>query len=457
MSCTNCPDTPVPNQVYNLQYSYSTPCTSSGCPGGSLDSKCVIYTGANLTCSGVNTNDTVEVAIQKINTKLCTTIGDYSTYNYNCLTPVTTEAAFVAAITAHACTTRTSLTTFTGTTFPTYQTTVNNRFVAIEVPGITCSSASVTNTDTLQQVLNKYCTKFGSIDTKIDISGITWNTCYGTSTPTSIKDGFVAVLDQICQTKALITVSSLPTFNNIGSCLASPGATDSLVDTIGKIKTRLCLSPTFDINALTWSCITKPSSTTTDLQGAFQSVLTKIDILSAKIPNFSSDFTVNNVSDGQPCLGKTIALAQSLNVDRFVASNSGDTSPGTLADKLQAGTGMGLDYTTTPGKVILNAAPSSQGKVYANTVDDTLGFLDQKMQGKGSPDGILNLITVYNGATKKVDINPTIDTTVLLESLLYLLETDSVLKARFCAIVASCPSGCAAPQNPQATYIGESV
>ena len=44
-------------------------CTTDKCPQ-ILDSSCVFYEGANLIFSGINTNDSVEVVIQKLNLKL---------------------------------------------------------------------------------------------------------------------------------------------------------------------------------------------------------------------------------------------------------------------------------------------------------------------------------------------------------------------------------------------------
>ena len=44
-------------------------CTTDKCPQ-ILDSSCVFYEGASLIFSGINTNDSVEVVIQKLNLKL---------------------------------------------------------------------------------------------------------------------------------------------------------------------------------------------------------------------------------------------------------------------------------------------------------------------------------------------------------------------------------------------------
>lgn len=49
-------------------------CTTDKCPQ-ILDSSCVFYEGASLIFSGINTNDSVEVVIQKLNLKLESTSG----------------------------------------------------------------------------------------------------------------------------------------------------------------------------------------------------------------------------------------------------------------------------------------------------------------------------------------------------------------------------------------------
>jgi hypothetical protein len=43
-----------------------------GCvPSVTIDSNNVIYTGPNLPCSGISHNDSLTVALQKIDTKIC--------------------------------------------------------------------------------------------------------------------------------------------------------------------------------------------------------------------------------------------------------------------------------------------------------------------------------------------------------------------------------------------------
>ena len=45
-------------------------CSTGECPV-ILDAQCVFYEGANLVCTGVNTNDSLQVVIEKFNEKIC--------------------------------------------------------------------------------------------------------------------------------------------------------------------------------------------------------------------------------------------------------------------------------------------------------------------------------------------------------------------------------------------------
>lgn len=395
MPCDNCEST-TPLSL-SAQYFYSDQCF--GCSSSSDGCTCT-YTGSNLPCSGINTNDSLNTALEKIDAQICSSIGDYSSYQFNCLTPVDTEAEFVDAITDYVCTLNSTLTTFTGTTFPAYQTAVDARFDAIEVPAITCSSASVVNTDTLTQVLTKYCTKFASIDTALSLSGVTWNSCYTVvSTPTTIAAGFNQLISQICQTKTLIS-SSLPTFNNSANCLSGT-TTDSLVTTIGLITTQLCSTATYN-GSVTSDCLTLPGT----LEGDIQEIVDKVDVLSKEKLTYSNDFVLTATNPGNPCAGKTIALATPINSDRFVASNASDSSPGTLISKLEEGTNITLDDTTTPGKVIINSTGDDH-KVSSSTLDNTYGFLVDKLEGS-TVNGI-TITPVYNPSTKKVTLQLSVD------------------------------------------------
>lgn len=461
MSCPTCNtnNPTIVGGISSILATINSPCNSSLCPTPS-DSKCTFYSAGNLTCSGIITGDSLEIALQKIDTLLCASAANYSTYNTYCLAPITTQKQFVEAISQYVCNLNTSLVAFTGTTFTAYQTTVSNQIAALAVPGTTsnCSSLlSIVNTDTLQSVLQKLsngiCTVYG---TALNLSSVNWNQCNTVSpTPTTIAQGFNALITQICALQASGGSGALPVFNNVGSCLPAPlTASDTLVSTVNKIKTRLCQAPIFDINALSWNCVSKPSTTTTDLQSAIGALLAKLDVLSQNASTFSSDFTVTATDPVAPCLGKTISLSTSI-ADRKVAATPTDNIPGTLQDKIFAGTGITLDFTN-PTRVTINSSSTggpSDGKVKTDSLDPTADYLSTKIVTGGVTNGIA-IVPTLDGAGHLIKLINTVDPIALFSALLTAASTDPTLKAQFCSLVASCPSPCAAPGNISVVYGG---
>lgn len=421
---------------------------------GCIPASSLCYTGATLECSGIEYGDSIETALQKLDTQVCSAIGDYSTYQFNCLTAyygqeITQESQFVDAITSYACAITSNLESFTGVTFPAFESETNARFEEIEGPGITCTSAGVINTDDLWEVLTKYCAKFSDIDEELDVSSVDWDSCFTVvSPPTTIPGGFNTLLDQICQVKTLAESGggSLPTFNNTGSCLASSGTSDSLVATINKIKTRLCLSPTWDGDSITWGCIEEPEDDT-DIESAIQNIITPLTTVLQGFPTFSDDFVVTPVDEENACFGVTVSLATPLDVDRFVASDPTDTSPGTLIEKL-TGVGITIDDSSNPGTVTLTATGTSDTyEVKADLTDTTPGFLIDKVNGV--EDSGLTIVPSYNAGTEQLDLIPLINWDTFLDALSAAIDSDSALKDKLCAIVNSCPSSCSPPSNLQ--------
>lgn len=451
MPCTNCTQTTATVTGFNPSNCTSTnPCF--------LDAGCVVYTGPALNCSGIATNDALDTILQKIDPLLCASTGDYSTYNTYCLAPITTQKQFVETISNFVCTLQTSFNTFTGTTFPAYQTTINGRLTALEVPGITCSTAGVVNTDTLQTVLNKYCTKFGAIDASLNISSANWSQCYTVSpAPTTPTQGFDIIIDQICLLKAAVESgsASLPTFNNVGSCLAAPVTTaDSLVDTVNKIKTRLCQTGTLDTTTLSWGCVTQPSGSQ-NLQDTLQNLITTLSTVARSLPtSWSGDFTIGNVDNSNLCLGKTVALSSPPTRDRFVAVTASDTNPGVLEDKLIPGTNMSLDYITSPGFVIINSTGGTgtgDHKVASDAADPSPDYLSQKIL-TGVPNNGVSIIPSLDETNHVVRLNAQVDPGVLFGAILDELADNPALFTRLCNAIAGCPSPCAAPSNVTVVY-----
>lgn len=462
MSCPTCNNSNGPIIVGGLRSILplvNAPCNSSGCPTPQ-DAKCTFYTGGNLTCSGINSNDSLEVALQKIDSLLCASAANYSTYNTFCLAPITTQQQFVESISQRYCALNDSYTNFTTSTFPNYQTSVTNAIGLIGTPGTTsaCSNISIPVNSTIQTILQTFSNAFGDIYcTRLNLSTINWAQCFAVSpTPITLQDAFGVVLNQICAVAAS-SGAVLPTFNNTGSCLPTPGATDSLVDTVNKIKTRLCQSPIFDINALTWACISKPSNATTDLQSAFAALMAQVDTLSRNNPTFSGDFAVTATNPSNTCGGKTISLSSSI-ADRKVAATSTDNTPSTLDQKLVGdGTTIEVDYTsTTQGivKLIGGGGGASDGKVKTD-VADISDYLGVKIVTGNANNGVQVIPSLdTTNPDHQIKLNASVDPIELFTALLNEVVNDAGLKALFCSVVAGCPSPCAAPTNVTIVYGG---
>lgn len=450
MACTNCIQTTGFITGFN-------PASCTSLPSCYQNASCIVYTGPALNCSGILTNDSLDIMLQKIDPLLCAATGDYSTYNTFCLAPIATQKEFVESISNFVCVLRNDFNTFTGTTFPAYQTSVTAAISAVNHPGITCTAASVVNTDTIPAVLNKYCTAITNINSSIDLSSVTWGSCYVVSpTPTTVFQGFNTLISQICLLKNQVgTGGALPTFNNSTNCLA--GTTDdSLITTINSITARLCSTGTINTTTLTWGCIAQPSGAQ-NLQGTIQNILTQLTTVTQAEPMvWSADFTVTNVDNGNLCLGKNIALATPSTQDRFVASTTSDTSPGVLQSKLTAGTDISLDFSTTPGQVIINntgGAGTGDHKVLADGSDTIPDYLINKIEASPATFGIsITPVIDVTNTSHQVSLNIGVDLVTLFTSLLQIVATDSGLQTLFCATVNACPSPCAPPSNVTVTY-----
>ena len=416
MPCPNC-NNDIPSQVYALQTTYPNKCLINECGGALLSSKCVYYAGPNLPCSGVNANDSLELALQKIDTQICEVIGNYASYNTFCLVPITTQEEFVETISEYVCTTRTDLDEFTGTTFPNYETEVDERFVAIEQPEITCSFAGVTSFDAVQTVLTKYCTAFSTINTAISLSGVNWSQCFTvTPAPTTISQAFSTVIDLICQVNS--GANSLPTFNNVGSCLPTPGASDTLVDTIEKIKTRLCQTGTFDASSLTWGC----STAQTDLQSTIQLLLTGLTDWKQNKPTYSEDFVVTQVDEEDPCQGVLISLATPIeNNDRLVATSVTDDTPGTLTTKIVGSSKVTVtEIGSNPSKQIQISTSAIDSVTTSNTGSITFSGngtsgspLSANVTFPSATQNLQQVTDVGNSTTNNILANPTYSGVIL--------------------------------------------
>lgn len=406
MPCPDCSSSsPV---VFNMQSFVNSQCDSCN---DCLSSFYVCYQGANLECSGILTGDTLETALTKIDEQICSAIGDYSTYQMHCLPDyygeaITEESQFVDAISSYACTIAENLQTFTGVEFPQYQSEVEAQLATIDGPSLVCTAANVLITDNLATILAKYCSKFTEIDDELDMSDVDFGDCFSVvGTINTVQEAFNEVLSQICQVKAIAESGggALPTFNNVGSCLATPTTTDSLEDTVIKIRTKLCdIDSSFDGTDIDWGCNDPDGDS---LQEAIQNVATITNTLTVgAITDFSADFVTEQTDPDDPCAGLTLSLATPLNQDRFVAASDDDTDPGTLIEKLEEGAGINIFVNEDDNAVVI----ASLGTILADAADtDPLGFLSDKLEGS-TVNGI-TITPVYNPSTKKVTLQLSVD------------------------------------------------
>lgn len=451
MSCTNCSGTS----------SFTTPNVQSvnSCSNGIFDSRCSVYTGPYLSCINVQPNTCLQDVIQSINSKVCQVIGDYTQYNFNCLSShytITNEEEFVDAITQYVCNITTRIDGLEIIVQNNY-TDLSNKINEIRNPGLTspCPTFVVYDPNSsLNQILTAQSTAICNIHNSLSLTGVNWSLCYNPiSTPVNIIEGFNEVISQICLTKAAIESGiTLPTFDNTGTCLSSPTANDSLVDTVVKIRTRLCQTPTFNASNLLPSACVQFSGTNT-LEEVINLQNSQITLVSQQsIRQATTDFVLTPIDNTQPCLGMRLGLNPTVQ-DRKVASNAADTTPGTLEDKLQSGSNITLDYTT-PGKVIINSSGGSQTdeKVKVNSLDPSAGYLDTKIVGDTS--SVVIQTTIVN-QPNNIKIVPSLNINELLKAILDILEdptTDPSIKHRFCAIVSSCPVACSAPTNASVSF-----
>lgn len=455
MACTNCNETPI--NIPSVVALYTTSCEENP---SLINIKNYVYLGADLPCSEIYSGNNMETVIQKLDEKLCGVLGDFSTYNTECLTnaegnPILTQQQFVESASLAICELRDEFDEFVDVTYKTYKSSVDSRFKLIEVPGTVSTTTGILSTSTIQNTLNILSSNIDNIlDVKLNLSSVVWNDCFVVSpAPTTIAEGFQTVLDQICIIKDGQTVDgSLPTFNNIGSCLASPvTSADTLVATVNKIKTKLCELPEFDINDLTWGCTTKPSSTASDLQSAFQTVLNTTNDYKQNKLTFSGDFIITQTGS-DACGGKTVSLATPSIQDRYVAVNVGDTSPGTLVDKLQAGTNTTFDTVTVPGKIIINSSGGGADvKVKSDITDPSGGFLEDKIEVATNSNGV-SVTKTTNTTSHKVALNTNIDGEALWNFMLEFLDSHPDTYAEFCERVTGCLPDCIIPPNVTVIY-----
>ena len=213
----------------------------------------------------ISASDNLDTIIANINSRLCTltSVGlNYSGFNYGCLrvggnlnsvgTSITTAQGFTEAASAALC-------------------SLNTRTLALETPTFVaaCVSGITSGTSTLSQILTAYGTKLCSINTQMDLTGVT-PLCFTTAPSTSadLQTWFDWVISNVCSIKTTTdaNVTAVTTnANNIKTYISGGSAVPASINT---------------------SCITGGSATSTLSAAAilFTSQICAINTTLASVP-----------------------------------------------------------------------------------------------------------------------------------------------------------------------------
>ena len=320
--------------------------------GGATTANDLVLTVTSLAAL-ISTTSTLDQAITNLHQRLCTitSVGlNYSGFNYSCLrvggnlnsvgTAITTAQQFTEATSAALC-------------------SLNTRTLALEIPAFTaaCVSGITSGTSTLSQILTAYGTKLCSINTQMDLTGVT-PLCFTTAPATSadLQTWFDWVVSNVCSIKtttdANVTAvttnaNNLKTYISGGSavpasintsCITGGSATSTLsaaailfTSQICAINTTLASIPASSY-ALTWATnfgstayygytfgFTNSSDTLANQLGKIVSTLGRL-----KLKLNSSDFVATSDPDGL-----NIALASGV---RFACSQLSTCSISALSD-----------------------------------------------------------------------------------------------------------------------------
>ena len=293
--------------------------------GGADPANNLVLTVTSLSAL-ISTSSSLDDAITNLHQRLCTltSVGlNYSGFNYSCLrvggaltgvgTAITTAQQFTEATAAALC-------------------SLNSRTLALETPAFTVPSCVTltSGVSTLSQILTAYGTKLCSINTQLDLTGVTAG-CF-TTVPSSSADlqvWFDWVVTNVCSIKTTTdaNVTAVTTnANNLKTYISGGSAVPASIDT---------------------SCITGGSATSTLSAAAilFTSQICAINATLATIPatsyaltwatNFGTTpyygytFNYTNTADTLANqLAKIVAtlgrMKMKLNASDFVATSDAD-------------------------------------------------------------------------------------------------------------------------------------
>ncbi len=273
--------------------------------GGAAPANNLVLTITSLAAL-ISTTSTLDQAITNLHQRLCTltSVGlNYSGFNYSCLrvggaltgvgSAITTAQQFTEATAVALC-------------------SLHNRTLALETPTFTVPSCVTltSGVSTLSQILTEYGTKLCSINTQLDLTGVTAG-CF-TTVPSSSADlqvWFDWVVTNVCSIKTTTdaNVTAVTTnANNLKTYISGGSAVPASLDT---------------------SCITGGSSTSTLSAAAilFTSQICAINASLASIPsaNYSLTWATNFGSTayyGYTFNYTNTATTLQIQLDRIVAT-----------------------------------------------------------------------------------------------------------------------------------------
>lgn len=353
MSCKDCSTSNV--SFFPVLNQGVSPCSTGDCES-TIDSKCVIYSGATLNVINPSSLD-IETIIIKINDILAN-LGDgvinWEEIDTRCLGGTSSLYDFILNVINSLCDLEETVSGIEESA-SSFESSTDDRLVLLEVPNITtCGTLGLTSVDTLQQVLTKLKNAICANKTALDISGITWDVCgFSTTPPASIKTAFVSILEMICSIKnSLPEIDSLPTFDN-RDCL-NGSAIDNLETTIDLLKIAVCeIDGSFNAALLDFECVSSGG----DLQTTIQNIITAVsDVEKGLITAIDTNyFELVDVGSSGSCLGKKLNFIYPI-TDENVAIDNTDT-PGYLIDKLEGLNSLiSIDVTKVGTKLRISAS-----------------------------------------------------------------------------------------------------
>lgn len=426
------------------------------------DASKIKYTGPDLECLDEKSGVNLETLLKKIDGIVCGGEGvDWSTFDYSCLEDdftITSAETFAEAISAFVCQFREDYDNYvannsfnsTGIT-----TTINNVLNPNFAPS--CGTVGITSSDTLKSAVQKLINRLCVVDGILSPSAADWNQCELVSpVPTTLNAAFNILINWHCQTQAAIediitTGTTLPTFNNESTCLPSPGSSDTLYDTILKIRTVLCALPEFDESEIVWpSCIPEP--TDSSLTNIVQAILDPLNTAyQRRIVSVDSSLTLTLDSTSSTCGGYKLGVNPASGLtDRLVAVSSTGT-PNYLQNVLLQGTN--ITFVDNGNTLTVNAAPSDH-LVLAGGTSDPPGKLVDKIRENitGDPAITLQPLLDGSGSNSNLYIQPTVDWDVAANSILSAIENNTTLYNFFCTLACGCQP-CTTSQGVSKVYI----